>query len=75
MTITFDIKPEILKKYSEEEMKVMFEAFLITLNKMDYSSDNFIPTEEFLDFRKVNWNEFPEDVRINFEKKQKAFHK
>jgi hypothetical protein len=35
MTITFDIKPEILKEYSTKEIKEMFDAFMFRIQQRE----------------------------------------
>ncbi|MDR1944803.1 MAG: hypothetical protein LBQ59_01615 [Candidatus Peribacteria bacterium] len=71
MTITFDIKPEILEKYSEEQLKSMFDIFLIKIDEIKLE-DDFIPTKEFLDFREENLEEFPQKTIDKFEALKKG---
>lgn len=72
MSITFDIKPEILKKYSEEQLKDLFNIFLMKIDKMNLE-DDFIPTDEFLDFREVNLNELPKEFKTQLLETNSAF--
>jgi uncharacterized protein (UPF0305 family) len=53
MSVTFDIQPEILKKYSKKQLEKMFNIFLVQIENKKLN-DDFEITEEFLDFRELS---------------------